>query len=80
MKKKHNYKYYSNLIDQIEKIRKNLSIPSDLKNTVEGVKIEPFKMLLVRLDRLELSLGYPTWPSTKLVYQFQHSRFMRQNK
>jgi len=26
----------------------------------------------VRLERLELSLGNPTWPSTKPVYQFQH--------
>ena len=29
---------------------------------------------MVRLERLELSLGNPTWPSTKPVYQFQHSR------
>ena len=30
---------------------------------------------MVRLERLELSLGNPTWPSTKPVYQFQHNRF-----
>jgi len=35
--------------------------------------------VLVRLERLELSMGIPTWPSTKPVYQFQHGRFMRQN-
>ena len=29
---------------------------------------------VVRLERLELSPGKPTWPSTKPVYQFQHNR------
>ena len=35
---------------------------------------------MVRLERVELSMGKPTWPSTKPVYQFQHSRLMRHNK
>ena len=31
-------------------------------------------IFMVRPERLELSLANPTWPSTKPVYQFQHSR------
>ena len=71
-----------NLVVLKMKIVRNLNIHLDLKNKdmAGGGKIDLSKICLVRLGRLELPLGYPTWPSTKLVYQFQHSRIMRQNK
>ena len=67
-------------LEVLTKIRKYLKILLVLKNIEEEVKTDLFKYGLVRLERLELSPGNPTWPSTKLVYQFQHSRFVRQNK
>ena len=50
------------------------------KTNFLGKKFVDKSQFLVQPERLELSWGNPTWPSTKPVYQFQHDRIMRQNK